>query len=143
VGSCGDGCNRKRAFFPNTLTGAGANGIRSLREFDDKVTAPLLRICWRGRLLRSRLGSAHVIERIAVPALVLYAANDPFVRITPETRTEDRRRTKTSTFVETADGGHCAFVGVPTAAGNGSDGRRDDGYWAESEIVNFLRQVLV
>ncbi len=82
-----------------------------------------------------RASAAHTVGQIAVPALVLYAANDPFVRITEETRTKIAANQNIH-FVETSDGGHCAFVGTR----NGSDGRRDDGYWAESEIVNFLRQ---
>jgi uncharacterized protein len=77
----------------------------------------------------------------------LYAANDPFIRITAETRRKISRN-RNITFVETSDGGHCAFIGVPAgstvrtpaAVGNGSDGRYDDGYWAEHEIVNFLRR---
>jgi predicted alpha/beta-fold hydrolase len=93
-----------------------------------------------------------------VPALVLYAANDPFVRITAETRRKISSN-PTITFVETADGGHCAFIGapvrLPAGAGTGSNGRYhddqhhddryrearyDDGYWAEHEIVKFLRR---
>jgi predicted alpha/beta-fold hydrolase len=84
-----------------------------------------------------------VVERIAVPALVLYAANDPFIRITAETRRKISSNPKI-TFVETEDGGHCAFLGtparLPAGAGNSRDSRYDDGYWAELEIVNFLRR---
>jgi len=99
-----------------------------------------------------RASAAHVVERIAVPALVLYAANDPFIRITAETRRKISSN-QNITFVETADGGHCAFIGAPMKSfsnsgdggWNGRDGRYqdghcNDGYWAEHEIVNFLRQ---
>jgi uncharacterized protein len=70
-----------------------------------------------------------------VPTLLLYAANDPFIRITNDTR-QKIASNPNITFVETSDGGHCAFIGV----GNGSDGPPNDGYWAEWEIVNFLRK---
>jgi predicted alpha/beta-fold hydrolase len=84
-----------------------------------------------------------VVERIAVPALILFAANDPFIRITAETRRKISSNANI-TFVETADGGHCAFigspVGSPAGAGNRRDGGYDDGYWAEREIVSFLRR---
>jgi predicted alpha/beta-fold hydrolase len=89
-----------------------------------------------------RASAAHVVDRIAVPALVLHAANDPFIRITAETRRKISSNPNI-TFVETEDGGHCAFVGVPGRAEgdrNGGAGRVDDGFWAESEIVNFLRR---
>jgi predicted alpha/beta-fold hydrolase len=36
------------------------------------------------------------------------------------------------TFLETASGGHCAFIGKRNGV--------DDGFWAESQIVNFLRR---
>ncbi|MGA3087060.1 MAG: alpha/beta fold hydrolase [Terriglobales bacterium] len=129
---------QKARLFPEHFDGSRGRGIRSLREFDDKVTAPYCGFAGVDDYY-DRASAAHVIERIAVPALVLYAANDPFVRITPETRRRIASN-KNITFVETADGGHCAFVGVPTAAGKGSDGGYDDGYWAEGEIVNFLRR---
>jgi predicted alpha/beta-fold hydrolase len=93
-----------------------------------------------------RASAAHVVERIAVPALILYAANDPFIRITAETRRKISSNRNIS-FVETEDGGHCAFIGSsgepsvrPPAAAEDGDGRDDDGYWAEHEIVNFLRR---
>jgi predicted alpha/beta-fold hydrolase len=38
------------------------------------------------------------------------------------------------TYVETADGGHCSFIGEPD--GNGYDGR-----WAEREVVEFVKQL--
>jgi len=60
------------------------------------------------------------------------------VKITPETRRKIQAN-KNITFVEASDGGHCAFVGKPLETRNGS-GIRDDGYWAEREIVNFLSQ---
>jgi predicted alpha/beta-fold hydrolase len=92
-----------------------------------------------------RASAAHVVERIAVPTLVLYAANDPFIRITAETRRKISSNPNI-TFVETDDGGHCAFIGKsvgqsPRSAagvGNGSEGCYDDGYWAEYEIAKFL-----
>jgi hypothetical protein len=31
-------------------------------------------------------------------------------------------------------------VRSPAGVGKGGDGRYDDGYWAEHEIVNFLRR---
>jgi hypothetical protein len=39
------------------------------------------------------------------------------------------------TYVETEDGGHCAFLGER----NGEPG--DDGRWAEREVVEFARRV--
>jgi len=71
-----------------------------------------------------------VLDRIAVPALILHAANDPFIRILPATR-QKILSNPNITFVETDDGGHCSFLADP----NGYDGR-----WAESRVVEFLRE---
>ena len=38
------------------------------------------------------------------------------------------------TYIETADGGHCAFMGEPNGDG-------DDGRWAEREVVDFARHM--
>jgi len=124
----------KARLFPNHFDTSRLRGIRSLREFDDRITAFYCGFTGVDDYY-DRASAAHVIERIAVPALILYAANDPFIRITAETRQKISSNPNIS-FVETADGGHCAFIGVPGA----SFARSDDGYWAEDEIVNFLRR---
>jgi hypothetical protein len=141
---------QKARLFPRHFDLSRLHGIRSLREFDDKVTAHYCGFTGVDDYY-DRASAVHVVGRIAVPTLVLYAANDPFVRITAETRRKISLNPNI-TFVETSDGGHCAFIGRPTGksagqslgsctgAENGSDGAYDDGYWAEHEIVNFLRK---
>jgi predicted alpha/beta-fold hydrolase len=133
---------QKARHFPDHFDVRRLRGIRSLREFDDKVTAYYCGFTGVDDYY-DRASAAHVVDRIAVPALVLHAANDPFIRITPETRRKISSNPNI-TFVETEDGGHCAFIGSPVrspaAVRNSSDGRYDDGYWAEHEIVNFLRR---
>jgi hypothetical protein len=72
-----------------------------------------------------------VVDAIAVPALIVHAANDPFIRLQPGTRNKILANPHI-TFLETADGGHCSFLGQR----NG-----DDGYWAENQVIGFLRQL--
>lgn len=133
---------QKARLFPGHFDTNRLRGIRSLREFDDKITAFY---CGFRDVedYYDRASAAHVIDKIAVPALILHAANDPFIRVTAETRRKISAN-KNIAFVEAADGGHCAFVGAPSGlparGNNGNDGRSDDGYWAEHEIVNFLRR---
>jgi len=140
---------QKARLFPNHFDVNRLGGIRSLREFDDKITAYYCGFAGVADYY-DRASAAHVVEQIAVPTLLLHAANDPFIRITAETRRKIASN-RNITFVETPDGGHCAFLGVrgdlnPSAsASNGSHHRDhdhdyDDGYWAEFEIVNFLRE---
>src|ERR1700676_991341 len=132
---------QKARHFPDHFDVSRLRGIRSLRELDDKVTAYYCGFTGVDDYY-DRASAAHVVEQIAVPALVLHAANDPFIRITAETRRKISANPNII-FVETEDGGHCAFIGTPAGSPAGveniSDGRYDDGYWAEHEIVNFLR----
>jgi predicted alpha/beta-fold hydrolase len=133
---------QKARLFPGLFDVGRLRGIQSLREFDDKVTAYYCGFTGVDDYY-DRASAAHVVEHIAVPTLLLHAANDPFVRITRETRRRIASN-RNITFVEADDGGHCAFIGqpsrLPAGAGNGSEGCYDDGYWAEHEMVNFLRR---
>src|ERR1700704_2880806 len=74
---------QKARHFPDHFDVSRLRGIRSLREFDDKVTAYYCGFTGVDDYY-DRASAAHVVERIAVPALVLHAANDPFIRITAE-----------------------------------------------------------
>jgi uncharacterized protein len=124
----------KARLFPEHFDPKRLRGIRSLREFDDKVTAYYCGFAGVDDYY-DRASAAHVVGEIAVPTLILHAANDPFIRITPETRRKILANPNI-TFVEAADGGHGAFIGWRNGAGHGA--ACDDGYWAESRIVNFL-----
>jgi uncharacterized protein len=119
----------KARLFPKVFETSRLRGVSTLREFDDKITA---HYCgFTGAVdYYSRAAAANVVDRIAVPAFILHAANDPFIRILPETRKKILANPNI-TFLETEDGGHCSFLAQP-------DG--DDGRWAESQILEFLRK---
>lgn len=120
---------RKAQLFPGHFDVSRMRGMRSLRDFDDRITAYY---CGFNGVddYYDRASAAHVVGQIAVPALIVHAANDPFVRITSETRRKIAANPNI-TFREATSGGHCAFVGEQNGV--------DDGFWAESQIVNFLR----
>jgi uncharacterized protein len=122
----------KAKYFPNDFDLTRLRGVTSLRLFDDRVTAPYCGFAGADDYY-SRAAAANVVDRIAVAGLIIHAANDPFIRVRPETLRKIAANPNL-TYVETADGGHCAFVGEPD--GNGYDGR-----WAEREVVEFVRQV--
>ncbi|HVI10382.1 MAG TPA: alpha/beta fold hydrolase [Candidatus Binatia bacterium] len=123
---------RKVKHFPESFDRERLGGIRTLREFDDRVTAYYCGFTGADDYY-SRAAAAHVIAQIAKPALVIHALNDPFIRILPGTR-EALLANPNITYVETEDGGHCAFIGE-------KDSRPDyDGRWAEREVVEFARQ---
>ncbi|HEY4378753.1 MAG TPA: alpha/beta fold hydrolase [Acidobacteriaceae bacterium] len=114
-----------RAFDPNR-----AVGINSLRDFDDRITA-LYSGFASAEDYYDRAAAARVVNRIAVPTLILHSLDDPFVTITPETL-EKVRANANVTLVQTTHGGHCAFLAKSEQASG------DDGYWAETTLLRFV-----
>jgi len=120
---------RKARLFPGKFDVSRLRGITSLRLFDDRITAYYCGFTGADDYY-ARAAAANVVDRIVVPALIIHAANDPFIRMLPETL----RRIAANpniTYIETEDGGHCAFLAKP----NGD--ATDDGRWAEREVVEF------
>ena len=124
---------RRKAFlFPRAYDPARSELVHSLRGFDDKITA-LYAGFRNADDYYFRASAARVLDRIAVPTLILHACDDPFVRLTPDTRALIAANPHIS-LVETTHGGHCAFLATPDpASGN-------DGYWAEHSALNFVLQ---
>jgi uncharacterized protein len=117
----------KARLFPTTFDANRLRGVATLRDFDEKITAYYSGFAGADDYYE-RASAANVVDRIAVPTLILHAANDPFIRILPETR-QKIRSNPNITFVESQDGGHCAFL---------ADRDGDDGHWAERKIVGFF-----
>jgi uncharacterized protein len=122
----------KVKLFPHNFDPARLRGVTSLRLFDDLVTAHYCGFSGADDYYE-RAAAARVVDRIAVPALILHASNDPFIRVTPETRAQILANPRI-TYIETEDGGHCAFIGE-------RDGHGDDGRWAEREVVEFVKTI--
>jgi predicted alpha/beta-fold hydrolase len=122
---------RKAKLFPGKFDVSRLRGISSLRGFDDRITAYYCGFTGADDYY-ARAAASNVVEGIAVPALIIHAANDPFIRIRPATRHHILANPNIS-YIETEDGGHCAFLGER----NGDDG--DDGRWAEREVVEFVK----
>jgi predicted alpha/beta-fold hydrolase len=118
----------KARLFPATFDINRLRGVVTLRDFDEKITAYYSGFAGADDYY-DRASASRVVDRIAVPTLILHAANDPFIRILAETRKKIRTNPNI-TFIESDDGGHCAFLAE-------RDG--NDGYWAENRIVEFLR----
>ena len=120
----------KALCFPGRYDLSRLRDLKSLRDFDDKVTAFYCGFDGASDYY-ARSAAANVVHNISVPAYILSAANDPFIRILPETRRKIDANPHI-TFVETKDGGHCSFVGER----NGYDG-----HFAEQVIIDFLRGI--
>jgi predicted alpha/beta-fold hydrolase len=123
---------RKVALFPRAYDPAWADHIRSIRDFDERITAFYSGFTGADDYYY-RASSARVLERIAVPALVLNSADDPFIRLLPESRAKIAANPNI-TFVESSHGGHCAFLASPDPSAD------YDGYWAEHTLMRFLLQ---
>ena len=121
---------RKSLAFPGKWSLDALHRIRSIREFDDAYTAPHHGFRDAADYYH-RASAMRVIDKISIPALIITAADDPFVPPGPfrETAVVTNRNI---TVQLTPHGGHCGFVEEPTA--------NYDGYWAEREIIEFVRQ---
>ncbi len=124
---------RRKAFlFPRAFDPNRSEIVHSLRDFDDKITA-LYSGFSNADDYYNRASAARVLDRIAVPTLILHACDDPFVRLTPPTRASIASNPQIQ-LLETAHGGHCAFLADPDAASG------NDGYWAEHTALAFILQ---
>ena len=120
---------RKARAAPGRFDLARLGGVRTVREFDEAFTAPHHGFRDAADYYH-RASSLRVIDRVAVPALILSARDDPFV---PPAQFRDpaiaaNRHVRTAI---TGRGGHCGFLAAPAPG--------FDGYWAERAAVDFAR----
>lgn len=119
---------RKIELYPKVFPPDGLDRVRSIREFDDVITAPL---CGYGNAANyyDRASAMHVLGKIRVPALVIAAQDDPMVPY-ESVRQPGLLANSQITLLAPEHGGHCAFI-----SRRGGDER----FWAESRIVEFCR----
>jgi predicted alpha/beta-fold hydrolase len=120
---------RKAKAFPDDWDLRALRKVWTIREFDERYTAPHHGFAGASDYYY-RASALRVIDRIAVPALILTAEDDPFVPPAPFRDPKVANNPNITTIV-TKHGGHCGFVGAP----NGYDG-----YWAEQMIVDFVAE---
>ena len=118
---------RKAKLYPKRHRTPPLRCMRSMRDFDNLVTAPFFGFR-NADDYYARASASPLVDRIAVPALVIHALDDPFVRLLPSTIAALRANSRI-TLRLTEHGGHCAFL----ANSEGYDGR-----WAERQIVKFI-----
>jgi predicted alpha/beta-fold hydrolase len=117
---------RKAILFPGRYDLQKMAGVRTLREFDDAITAPYGGYSDADDYYR-RASAVRVAAQIAVPALILTAQDDPFV---PEAsfHAPAIERNPEIQFVAPRYGGHCGFVSRFSGA---------ERYWAEARVMEF------
>ncbi len=121
---------RKSALWPGRFDPALLKHVRSMRDFDEHITARYMGFAGAADYY-DKASSSHVLDRIAVPTLVIHADDDPFIEISAESQRKLLDNPNV-TFLSTRHGGHCAFLAQPSADG------LDDGRWAERKIIEFL-----
>ncbi len=119
---------RKASRLPGRFDLAALRNVRTVRQFDEAYTAPHHGFRDADDYYH-RASSLRVIDQVAIPTLVLSAADDPFV---PPEQFRDPAlvANRHITVVVTPYGGHCGFYTEPTAG--------FDGYWAERAAVAFV-----
>lgn len=116
--------------FPDRVTVKDYESIKTLKEFDDRYTAPLHEFVDAEDYYR-RSSSKPFLSSISVPTLLINAADDPFLSDScyPE------REAVASAFLLLeipSHGGHCGFM---------SFGKRGL-YWSEQRTVSFLNNAV-
>ena len=120
------GNERKAKIFPDRYTRNGFAAIRTVREFDDAITAP----CFGYRDAEEyyeAAGAKKVVGQVRVPMLLITAEDDPFVPYVSflAARVEQNPAIR---FLAPHHGGHCAFISNKSGA---------ERFWAEQRIVEF------
>jgi uncharacterized protein len=120
---------RKCALFPQTYVHNGLAPIRTVREFDDAITAPHFGFRDAEEYYESA-SAKRVIGNVAVPLILITAQDDPFVPYVSflAARVADNPCVR---FVAPQHGGHCAFI---------SRWSGPERFWAEQRIVEFVQQ---
>jgi predicted alpha/beta-fold hydrolase len=117
---------RKAKMFPDRYSRNGFGAIRTVREFDDAITAP----CFGYRDAEEyyeAAGAKKVVGQVRVPMLLITAEDDPFVPYASflAARVEQNPAIR---FLAPQHGGHCAFISNKSGA---------ERFWAEQRIVEF------
>ena len=119
---------RMAARFPGTLDPARIRAARTLRAFDDAVTAPLHGFADAGDYWR-RASSKPWLAAVRLPTLVLNARNDPF--IPAESLVSTAQVSEAIVIEQPAHGGHAGFPGgrFPGHVG-----------WLPARLLHFLEE---
>ncbi len=124
---------RKAALFPDRYDAARLAGVRSIREFDERFTAPSFRFAGAADYY-ARASALPIVPAIRTPTLLIAARDDSIVPADAFESPEVRGNANVTTLV-TDHGGHVAFVAARVAPGD------LDRRWAENRVVEFALRV--
>lgn len=119
---------RKERLFPGTFPVSRLRGIKTLREFDEIVTAPAGGFSGADEYY-DRTGARRVLSTIEIPTLIITARDDPIVPYAQFLHSEAHLN-PWITLVAPAHGGHCGFFQRARP--------EEDRYWGENRLVEFI-----
>ena len=120
---------QKAKLFPQKYSRDGIGKIRTVRQFDDVVTAP----CFGYRDAQEYYEAASarkVVAEVRIPMLMITAQDDPFVPYESflAALVEENPAIR---FAAPEHGGHCGFISRHGGA---------ERFWAEQRIVEFCEE---
>jgi uncharacterized protein len=119
----------KTRLFPEIFPVDGMRNIRSVREFDELITARFCGFAGADDYYQ-RSSAGQLLEQIRRPCLILTSQDDPFVPISSFSNPAIREN-HCIELVVAQHGGHCAFI---------SNEPGDARFWAENRVVEFCLQ---
>ncbi|TLV00854.1 YheT family hydrolase [Dyadobacter luticola] len=119
----------KAAVFPDLITLKDKNTIRTLYDFDHHYTAPIHGFKSADDYYE-QCSSMHFVEDIAIPTMIVHAANDPIVPV-ESLPIKDIEKNPNITLMITRGGGHCGFRPAKLV---------DDFYWSEKAALEFFSE---
>jgi predicted alpha/beta-fold hydrolase len=122
-----DRMRRKAKLFPGKFDLGPMARVRTLREFDDVITATYCGFRDASHYY-ARSSALQVVGKISVPTLLVTAQDDPFVPFASfsDPAIENNPHVR---LLAPAHGGHCAFI---------SRYRGEDRFWAEARVMKFF-----
>src|SRR6267154_2261760 len=123
---------RKHTMLPERYPIAGLPPVRTVRQFDDVITAP--HFGYRdAQDYYDHVGAKRVAAQIRVPTLMLTAQDDPFVPYASFLAAKISANPAIQ-FVAPQNGGHCGFI---------SNQAGPERFWAEQRILDFCAALSV
>jgi predicted alpha/beta-fold hydrolase len=117
---------RKHKMFPQRYPLDGLGPVRTVRQFDDVITAP--QFGYRdAQDYYDHVGAKRVASQIRVPMLMITAQDDPFVPYAAFLAAKIDTNPVIQ-FVASRHGGHCGFISRHAGS---------ERFWAEQRIVEF------
>jgi len=119
---------RKASLFPDEIRLDGIEKVRTIREFDDFITAPNCGFRDAADYYH-RASALRSIANVGVPALMLAAKDDPIVPYA-SLCVPAVQQNPHITLELTDHGGHCAYI---------SRWPGEQRFWSEARMVEFFR----